>query len=71
MDFGANRMLRAGAKGRLRAKQTRRLFKKAKALRDDAFAAEQASSNALQALMDEKERKRVDELLRSVTQREK
>ena len=61
-------MLRAGAKGRLRAKQTRKLFKRAKALRDDAYEAESAAKHALQALMDDKERKRVDELLRSVTQ---
>ena len=62
-------MLRAGAKGRLRAKQTRKLFKRAKALRDDAYEAESAARHALQALLDDKERKRVDELLRSVTQR--
>ena len=64
-------MLRAGAKGRLRAKQTRRLFKRAKALRDDAFNAEQAAKHALQALLDDTERRRVDELLRSVTRRGK
>ena len=67
----SNLMLRAGAKGRLRAKQTRRLFKRAKALRDDAYEAETVAKHALQALMDDKERKRVDELLRSVTRRGK
>jgi phage gp46-like protein len=45
------------------------LFKRAKALRDDAYEADQVAKHALQALMDDKERKRVDELLRSVTQR--
>merc|ERR1711981_878061 len=63
-DLRALRQSKARAKGRLRAKQTRRLFKRAKALRDDAFNAEQAAKHALQALMDDTERKRVDELLR-------
>ena len=45
------------------------MFKRAKALRDDAYEAETVAKHALQALMDEKERKRVDELLRSVTRR--
>ena len=40
------------------------MFKRAKALRDDAYEAESAAKHALQALMDEKERKRVDEELR-------
>ena len=63
-DLRALRQSKARAKGRLRAKQTRRLFKKAKALRDDAFEASEVAKHALQALMDAKERKRVDELLR-------
>ena len=58
------RQSKARAKGRLRAKQTRRLFKRAKALRDDAYEAESAAKHALQALMDDKERRRVDEELR-------
>jgi hypothetical protein len=63
-DLRALRQSKARAKGRLRAKQTRRLFKKAKALRDDAFEASEVAKHALQALMDAKERRRVDELLR-------
>ena len=63
-DLRALGQSKARAKGRLRAKQTRSLFKRAKALRDDAYEAEQAAKHALQALMDDKERKRVDEELR-------
>ena len=63
-DLRALRQSKARAKGRLRAKQTRRLFKKAKALRDDAFEASEVAKHALQALMDDKERKRVDEEMR-------
>ena len=63
-DLRALRQSKARAKGRLRAKQTRKLFKRAKALRDDAYEAESAAKHALQALMDDKERRRVDEELR-------
>lgn len=63
-DLRNLRQAKMRAKSRLRAKETRKLFKKAKALRDDAFAAEEAATNAAQALRDDKERARVDKLLR-------